>query len=151
MQDKRLRDSLGYALVRLFRQVNREHGRAVAEQGLSAEQAHILLVLWLEGPMKVGELGRFLALSSGTLTGAIDRMERAGLVRRLPDPADRRAFRVQPVETDARRRRAIEQVLEATEASCFEALTRSERTQLLRLLRKASDALEGGPAVRSAR
>ena len=144
MQDNRLRDSLGYALVRAFRLVNREHGRSVAPYGLSGEQAHILLVLWLDGPKKVGELQRFLTLGSGTLTGALDRMEAAGLVRRVPDPDDRRAWRVEAVRIEARRRRAVETALETTEASCFEALTRAERTELLRLLRKLTAALEPG-------
>ena len=138
MQDNRLRDSLGYALVRLFRVVNRATGRALSPYGLSSEQAHILLVLWIEGAMKVGELQRLLMLSSGTLTGAIDRMEQAGLVRRVPDPNDRRAFRVEPERFDTRRRRAIERTLEETEAGCFASLTSTERAELLRLMRKAA-------------
>src|SRR5579883_2770839 len=119
MQDDRLRSSVGYALVRAFRTVNRASNRVLARHGLSAEQAHILFVLWSDGPMKVGALQRILALSSGTLTGALDRMEKAGLVRRAPDPADARAFRVEPVAFDARRRRAIEATLEGIEEECF--------------------------------
>src|SRR5829696_1493271 len=106
MQGNRLDDSLGYALVRLFRFVNRETGRALAPYKLSAEQAHILLVLWFEGPIKIGELQRRLMLGSGTLSGALDRMEDAGLVRRVPDEEDGRAFKVEPARFDARRRRA---------------------------------------------
>src|SRR5512140_2829521 len=122
MQDDRIRSSLGYALVRAFRQVNRASSRALIPFELSAEQAHILLILWIEGPMKVGELQRLLCLSSGTLTGAIDRMDKAGLVRRVPDPHDGRAFRVEPAPFDAKRRRAIETTLEAAEAASFAKL-----------------------------
>src|SRR5688572_19792290 len=100
MQDKALKSALGYALVRAFRQVNRAHNRALKPLGISAEQAHILLVLWREGPLKVGELQKTLALSSPTLTGALDRMERSGLVRRVADPGDRRAFRIEPGRVD---------------------------------------------------
>src|SRR5262249_7226068 len=67
MQDDRLARSVGWALVRAFRTVNRATGRVLQAYGLSAEQAHILVVLWFEGPKKVGELQRTLALSSGTL------------------------------------------------------------------------------------
>jgi DNA-binding MarR family transcriptional regulator len=109
--------------------------------GLSAEQAHILLVLWFEGPMKVGELQRVLALSSGTLTGALDRMDEAGLVRRVADPHDRRTWRVEPAPFDARRRRAIESVLEKTEEQSFSSLTGPERRELLRLLTKIADGM----------
>ena len=141
MQDKRLESSLGYALVRAFRHVNRASNQALRAHGLSAEQAHILLVLWFEGPMKVGELQRVLALSSGTLTGALDRMDEAGLVRRVADPHDRRTWRVEPAPFDARRRRAIESVLEKTEEQSFSSLTGPERRELLRLLTKIADGM----------
>jgi len=140
MQGDRLARSLGYALVRAFRTVNRASGRALQAHGLSAEQAHVLLVLWLEGPMKVGELQRTLALSSGTLTGALDRMEKTGLVRRTPDPDDRRAMRVEASSFDPRRRRAIEASLETMEKESFACLTARERAELLRLLTKIADA-----------
>src|SRR5205809_813024 len=75
MQDKmdRIRDnplalSIPHAITRLFREQNRLHGRAVQPFGLSTEQAHLLLVLWTYGPMTMTELGREVALSSGTLS-----------------------------------------------------------------------------------
>ncbi|GAA0607698.1 MarR family transcriptional regulator [Kribbella sandramycini] len=41
-------------------------------------------------PMTAGELGRELGLTSGTVTALVDRLERAGHVRRERDPVDRR-------------------------------------------------------------
>src|SRR5216110_2372951 len=96
MQDDRLRASLGNALVRLFRLVNRAHGRALKPHEVSTEQAHILSILWIDGAMTIGRLQKLLALSSPTLTGAIDRMEAQGLVRRVPSPDDRRAMLIEP-------------------------------------------------------
>jgi DNA-binding MarR family transcriptional regulator len=139
MQDK-LERSLGYALVRAFRAANRAFNRALQPHGLSAEQAHILLALWIEGPMKVGELQKILALGSGTLTGALDRMEKAGLIRRVADPGDGRAWRVEPTSQDRRRRIAVEKTLEEVERETFQELTHGERAELLRLLRKLEGA-----------
>ena len=139
MQDKRLQASLGYALVRAFRTVNRDTTRALSPHGLSAEQAHILLVLWDGGPMKVGELQRVLALGSGTLTGALDRMEKASLVRRVPDPKDRRAFVVEPLPFGAKKRKFVERTLEGIEEGCFAMLTPRERATLFRLLTRVAD------------
>jgi DNA-binding MarR family transcriptional regulator len=140
MQGNRLRSSLGHALVVAFRLVNRVSNRAFLPMDLSAEQAHLLLVLWNEGPMKVGELQRILALGSGTLTGALDRMDKAGLVRRVPDASDRRAFRVEPAPCDARRQKKLEKTATDLEDEAFAALTTSERKELLRLLLKLADA-----------
>jgi DNA-binding MarR family transcriptional regulator len=140
MQDNRLRRSLGHALVRAFRQVNRAHNRALKPLRISAEQAHILTALWIEGPMKVGELQRLLALSSATLTGAVDRMERAGLVRRVPDPDDGRAWRLEPAENAPRRRR-VEETIERTERETFGSLSAANRRELLALLEQVSASL----------
>lgn len=147
MQDERLRASLGNALVRLFRLVNRVHNRALADHGVSAEQAHILSVLWLIGPMTMGALQRYVALSSGTLTGAIDRMETQKLVRRVPSPGDRRAVVLEPTMT-TRARAKIEDALDATEARVWGGLTAAERKELLRLLDKAIADLEPDAAAR---
>src|SRR5947209_15516247 len=96
MQDDRVRASLPHAVVRFFRLMNREHNRAFQAVGVTGEQAHVLSVLWELGPLTIGELQRELALSSPTLTGAIDRMEAQKLVRRVRSPDDRRAIYVEP-------------------------------------------------------
>jgi DNA-binding MarR family transcriptional regulator len=141
MQDERLRTSLGNALVRMFRLVNRTHNRALAALDLSAEQAHVLGILWVYGAMPMGQLQRLLALSSATLTGAIDRMEAQAMVRRIASPDDKRAYLIEPRLAD-KRRRQIEDKIEATEAVCWGGLTAAERKELLRLLDKAIAHLE---------
>ena len=127
--------SLGHALVRAFRRINRAHNRALKPLGITAEQAHLLLLLWSNGPMKIGDLQRMLMLSSGTLTGAVDRVEDAGLVRRVADPGDGRAFLVEP--TSNKKRAAIEKTAADTERAAFATLTAHERKTLFALLEKA--------------
>ena len=138
-----LKDSLSHALVRAFRLVNRASNRAFQPFALSAEQAHVLLILWADGPMKVGELQRVLALGSGTLTGALDRMDKLGLLRRIPDETDRRAFRVEPAEVGARKRKRMEETVAELEEEAFACLTTKERKELLRLLTKLGAAGSG--------
>jgi DNA-binding MarR family transcriptional regulator len=137
MRDFRLRDSISNRLGKLFRVMARAHNRALKPHEVSAVQAHILATLWLGGPMTIGELQEKLLLGSSTLTGALDRMEKAGLVRRLPVPGDRRAFRLEPVAWPARRREALLATLFETEARCFSGLSDAERRDLGRLLDKA--------------
>lgn len=135
MQDDRLRSSLGNAIARLFRLVNRAHGRALKPHEVSTEQAHILSILWIEGPLTIGKLQRMLALSSPTLTGALDRMEAQGLVRRVPSPDDRRVSLIEP-RVGPKQRARIEATVDASEQRLFSALTTTERKELLRLLDK---------------
>ena len=53
-------------------------------------QGKILYVLWQHDRISIIELSRLTGLANTTLTSMLDRMEASGLLRRLPDPKDRR-------------------------------------------------------------
>jgi DNA-binding MarR family transcriptional regulator len=147
MQGDRLDASLGNALVRLFRFQNRVHNRVLRGTGVSAEQAHVLSILWERGAITIGALQKQLALSSATLTGAIDRLEADGLVRRVPSPDDRRAFVLEP-RVPPKLRGQIEAAVQAGEDRCFRALGKRNRAELLRMLAACAADLETDAAAR---
>ena len=65
--------------------------QAVAEHlGYSAVDSRVLSHLQEAGRVTAGELAAFTGLTTGAITGMIDRLERAGVVRREADPQDRR-------------------------------------------------------------
>lgn len=73
------------------------HNHAVAQQlGLGASDSQFLNLLNLHGPLTPGRLAELTNLSTGTVTGVIDRLERAGFVHRTRDAADRRKVLVTP-------------------------------------------------------
>jgi DNA-binding MarR family transcriptional regulator len=123
------------------------HNRLFAGHDVSAEQAHILLLLGVLGPMTIGKLQKQLSLSSATLTGAIDRLEGQELVRRVPSPDDRRAFVIES-RLPAKKRAQLEAIVDEGDRVCFAALTASERKELLRLLEKCAAHLEDAAAAR---
>jgi len=64
---------------------------AVAERlGLGATDHKCLDLLRDRGPMTGSDLGAITGLTSGAITGVVARLERAGYLRREPDPHDRR-------------------------------------------------------------
>lgn len=64
---------------------------AIAERiGLNPTDLESLEILLREGPVPAGRLAERTGLTTGAITGVIDRLERAGYVRREPDPGDRR-------------------------------------------------------------
>jgi len=71
----------------------------VAEQlGMNATDMQCLHLLLLNGSaMKPGELARCCGLSSGGMTVVLDRLEKAGYIRREANPHDRRSVIVRPV------------------------------------------------------
>jgi DNA-binding MarR family transcriptional regulator len=54
-------------------------------------------ILSRTGPIPAGELARRTGLTTGAITGVIDRLERAGFVRRAVDPGDRRRVIIAPI------------------------------------------------------
>jgi DNA-binding MarR family transcriptional regulator len=91
-------------------------------------------------------LYRACLLSSGAMTNRLDRLERAGLVTRMPDPQDRRGILVGLTEQG---RDVVEQAVAAgwvTQHQLMAALTPAECETIAALLRKLLLALEG-PAL----
>jgi DNA-binding MarR family transcriptional regulator len=58
--------------------------------GLGASDAQFMHLLQLHGPLTPGRLAELSGLTTGTVTGVIDRLEDAGFVRRERDASDRR-------------------------------------------------------------
>ncbi|MFG2821319.1 MarR family winged helix-turn-helix transcriptional regulator [Kitasatospora sp. NPDC048365] len=83
------------------------HGQAAAEVlGQNPTDVYALNVLALSGPLAASVLAGRIGLSQSATTRLVDRLERAGRVRRVPDPADRRRVLVEsmpvPAEEDER-------------------------------------------------
>ena len=72
-----------------------KHLRQLLEPyGITPAQYLIIECLWVSDGMSPKLLGELLRFDSATLTGLIDRLERAGFVARERNPEDRRAIRV---------------------------------------------------------
>jgi DNA-binding MarR family transcriptional regulator len=79
---------------------------AVAEQvGLSSSDLECLDFIVMAGneAITAGQLGAASGLTSGAVTGLIDRLEKAGFVRRDQDLADRRRVRIVPIDATIQR------------------------------------------------
>jgi len=70
------------------------------------------------------------------MTNRIDRLERAGLVRRLPDPKDRRALQVELTDDGHRVWKESTGAQAAKEATIASTLDESEKDELTALLRR---------------
>ena len=116
--------------------VDRVDRDSIRKTGLSLSDFTIMEALLHKGPLPINQIGGKVLLSSGSMTAAVNRLEKAGHVRRVQDPSDGRCYTVHLTQTgrsivsEAYRRHA--QHLE----KAAEALTAKERTQLVRLLKK---------------
>ena len=92
-----------------FGQLNRElstmmvlfHSRIAEQMGLSGTDHKCLeLAMRSDEPLTAGQIAQLSGLSTGAVTGVIDRLEHRGFVRRVRDPHDRRKVLVEVSELD---------------------------------------------------
>lgn len=129
----------------ISRRVKRGMETVLAEHGLTLQEWKVLGHLRNHRSpheSSPGELADYLELSSGAVTNRLDRMERSGLIRRRPDPNDRRGVIVELTEEGRRAYEASASAQARREAFFASALTRAEQRQLNGLLRKLMLALE---------
>ena len=86
------------------------------EPGLGPVEGHLLTYLRSYTPASVGELVRVFGIKQSTFTSLLDRLEKAGLVRRELNPADRRSFLIHITAAGTERADRSTEVLQALEA-----------------------------------
>jgi len=97
----------------------------------------VLEALLHKGSLPVNEIGKKVLLTSGSITVAVDRLEKRGLVERRAHGADRRA-RIVHLTREGRKliTRAYAQHAADLEGLASASLTTAERATLIRLLKK---------------
>ncbi|MET0133356.1 MAG: MarR family transcriptional regulator [Kibdelosporangium sp.] len=77
------------------------HSRIAEQMGVSATDYKCLdIVMRVEGELTAGQIAKMSGLSTGAVTGVIDRLEKRGFVRRVRDPHDRRKVLVEVTRFD---------------------------------------------------
>jgi DNA-binding MarR family transcriptional regulator len=130
------RSGTGQLLVFAARYHRAQLARALEELGLSAGQEALLREVGGADGLALSELAVRLRVERPTLTNMAARMERAGLVRRDPDPGDGRVKLLRLAPRGRRLRREIERRSRAAERETRARLTAREQAELARLLRK---------------
>jgi len=87
--------------------------RAAEKVGLSLTDMQMIHMLQLYGPATPGRLAAWTGLTTGGVTVALDRLQKAGYIRREPNPADRRSLIVTLVPVRNRKLSAIYGEVEA--------------------------------------
>ncbi|MBV8528052.1 MAG: MarR family transcriptional regulator [Candidatus Dormibacteraeota bacterium] len=112
-------------------------------EGISLGESDVLAALWRTGPPYELSPSRLLAsvtISSGGMTGRLDRLEHAGLVTRRPDPDDRRGVLVRLTDEGERLTAQLIHNYLTEQSRFLSVLTPAEAERLERSLRKLMHA-----------
>jgi MarR family 2-MHQ and catechol resistance regulon transcriptional repressor len=109
---------------------------SIADTGLQLSEFSIMEALLHKGPMPINRIGEKVLLTSGSMTAAVNRLSEKGFVRRNADPSDARCCLV---HLTGRGKKIIQKAFGRHERQLekvAEVLSASERTELVRLLKK---------------
>ena len=123
---------------RLARHLDIARRAAFAGHGLEPWEFDVLSALRRQGPpyeLSPGALLRITLVTSGTMTNRIDRLEEAGLVRRHPDPQDKRGVLVRLTAQGSARVDAALAELLTSERALLHPIPAASRQALADLLR----------------
>jgi DNA-binding MarR family transcriptional regulator len=106
--------------------------QAIADRlGLNPTDHKCADLLILKGPLTAGELADLTGLTTGAITGVIDRLEKAGFVRREEDPGDRRRVIVRTIPN---RLREVGRLFESLRAAMAEVSSHYSDRELVAIL-----------------
>jgi DNA-binding MarR family transcriptional regulator len=134
-------------LLRLGQLLEGIVGELAARYGLQRAEGDIVFTLRRAGaPYRLSptRLSESLLVSSGTLTSRLDRLERKGLIERVPHPRDRRSVEVRLTKRGREIADAAVTTRVADERRILTALSEEEREQLARATSKLIERIESG-------
>ncbi len=137
----------GYLISRIKQTGARLFDRMLAEADIDAfngAQGRILYVLWQKDGVSISHLSGQTSLANTTLTSMLDRMEAAGLVRRLPSPTDRRACLIALTDRARSLKVDYDRISRQMNERYYRGFTEGEIRQFEGYLQRVLDNLEGG-------
>lgn len=129
---------LGWALGVVFRRYAKAAAEALEEVPGGPRGYQVLATTVGEGPKRQLDLAAHLGVDRTVMTYLLDDLEKAGLVQRQPDPADRRARLIQPTEQGREKLCDLERRLQEREESVLGSLDEGERMVFRMLLQRVA-------------
>ena len=127
----------GQLLFRLWRASHVRVAEVLGSVALTPALFAILNVVGARQGIIQQELGAALGIDRSTMVSLIDQLERAGLAERRPSATDRRAREIAITPKGRRLLQRSRRMISKTEDEVFAGLSADERSELVRLLRRA--------------
>jgi MarR family transcriptional regulator, 2-MHQ and catechol-resistance regulon repressor len=123
-------------LMKAYRALAQVDAKSIAAAGLGLSDFAVLEILLHKGPLPVNTIGRQVMLTSGSITTAIDRLEKKRLVLRQACPNDRRVTYVALTAPGRTLIRRVFKLHAQRLETVFALLSETERSALATLLKK---------------
>jgi len=128
--------SICFLLAKAYQRACALYKEKFGNYELTPQQFGLLRFLWEEDGITQVELSSRSQIDRTTIGGLIDRLEQSGLLKRLPHPEDRRAYRISLTDAGKRLENELTPLAEALHKAILEPLTADEVQTLLASLQK---------------
>ncbi|RYF12400.1 MAG: MarR family transcriptional regulator [Deltaproteobacteria bacterium] len=140
-----LEEQLCFALYNATNAVIRTYRPWLREIGLTYPQYLVLLVLWQNGELTMGDIATRLALPQGGITPIVEKLEEANLIVRRRDKGDRRIVSVELTDSGANLESAANEA--QRRVACATTLSEEEAADLRSKLQNLNNRLTCIPAT----
>lgn len=87
-------ERLSDLIIEFYEKLSSWEQAVVRDTAITLPQMHTLEILGQQSPLRMKELAAKMGVTTGTLTVGVDRLEKQGLVARIPNETDRRSILV---------------------------------------------------------
>ena len=138
-----MRSEGGFLLSKTHQLMGRVFNRLLKEHDIefNSAQGRILFVLWETDSIPITQLAQTTKLSKSTLTSMLDRLEKAGHLRREPSPEDRRVTLITLTERNRLLRDRYDRVSNEMTELFYEGFSPEEVTAFEDYLRRVLENL----------
>lgn len=141
LTDDKISDAVLTTLRQIMRAIDIHSRNLLRECGITGPQLSLMWVLAEESGLTQGNLASRLSLSSATVTGIVDRLERQGLVERSRNGSDRRQVSISISESGRKVLETAPPLLQESFLSKFGRLPEVERERILASLEAISQMM----------
>ncbi|MBF0552082.1 MAG: MarR family transcriptional regulator [Deltaproteobacteria bacterium] len=131
-------DCVIFFLAKAYQKAHAHFKKQLQPYGLTNIQHLVLEGLWYAPGQTAAELGEFLILDKATLSGVLDRMDKAGWIRKEADPEDGRIFKLYPSERANALKEELIALRQRTNEEILSPFSLEEQVLLKRLLKDLS-------------
>src|SRR5688500_17356760 len=131
-----LQDSLGWLLNNAARLSSRRLSNKLAGYNVTPPQWGVLVALWEQDGLSLSELAKRSFFDGPTMTGIVDRLEKANLVERRRDSTDRRVISVYLTEEGRRLQAQLPALSEEANQEALDGISEAEVEGFVGILRR---------------
>ena len=135
--------TLSNVIVEFYERLSTWEEREVEGSGLSLPLMHTVEILGIHEELRMKELAELIGVTTGTLTITVDKLEKKGLVKRIPNPDDRRSFLITLTKEGRKTHRTHSMAHQGLTERCVEGFSPEEVETFKNLLDRFSRKMGG--------